>query len=266
MEAQLTSTTAPGKVFSNRSELAAHYKSDWHKYNLKRRQAGLQVLLETDFQARLEAAKALRQEQKQAGKDHLKDSSKKKKHRKQSNATSAVNVSSQAAAYDRIKESLSQSEQDVVEHAKDQTFAAATEEDYTNGTGEPTQEQLEEEAKIEIDPLQCLFDRHCSTTVQSNVQRMQRKYGFFVPDQEYLTDLEGLIGYCHEKIKLGHMCLYCQRIFTTWQGCQRHMISTNHTKLRYEPNVDLEDLSVFYDFSEADAEFLGNTKVASISR
>ena len=75
-----------------------------------------------------------------------------------------------------------------------------------------------------------------------------------------LVDREGLVGYCHEKIKLGHVCLFCQKIFTTWQGCQKHMISTSHTKLRYENGVDLEEFTVFYDFREADAEFLGRHK------
>lgn len=38
--------------------------------------------------------------------------------------------------------------------------------------------------------------------------------GFFVcvVDRiECLADLEGLLGYCHEKIKLGHYCLYCEK-------------------------------------------------------
>jgi pre-60S factor REI1 len=34
------------------------------------------------------------------------------------------------------------------------------------------------------------------------------------------------------------------------------MISKRHTKLKYEAGIDLEDLSVFYDFTEADNEFL----------
>jgi len=34
------------------------------------------------------------------------------------------------------------------------------------------------------------------------------------------------------------------------------MLSKSHTKLKYEAGVDLEDLSVFYDFAEADNEFL----------
>ncbi|EJK51269.1 hypothetical protein THAOC_29573, partial [Thalassiosira oceanica] len=48
----LTSTTAPGKAFASRAELQDHYKSDWHQYNLKRRDAGLPMLNEEDFTVR----------------------------------------------------------------------------------------------------------------------------------------------------------------------------------------------------------------------
>jgi len=120
-------------------------------------------------------------------------------------------------------------------------------------------EPEKEEAPPVIDPRQCLFDSHMSPTIPHNIERMQRKYGFFIPDQEYLIDTEGLLGYCHEKIKLGHCCLYCQKYFSSWQACQKHSISTRHTKLRYERGIDLHEFDPFYDFAEADAEFTGRT-------
>jgi pre-60S factor REI1 len=237
MDAQLTSTTAPGTIFATRADLAAHYKSEWHRYNLKRREAGLPVLLLVDFEARLEAAKALRQD-KQAGKDHLKRgaSVKTKSEKKKEAAAAAVQTQEQNGGTAPVDPT-----QDVP---------------MTDGDA-PTPQQVEEEEAIEIDPRQCLFDKHMSKSVKANVDRMHRKYGFFIPDVEYLDDLEGLVGYCHEKVKLGHMCLYCQRVFRTWQGCQKHMMSKEHCKIRYELHVDMEDFAVFYDFSEADAAFLG---------
>jgi pre-60S factor REI1 len=57
--------------------------------------------------------------------------------------------------------------------------------------------------------------------------------------------------------------IYCHKVFPTWQGCQKHMISKRHTKLRYESGIDLEDLTVFYDFSEADNAFLQSVGVAA---
>ena len=186
---QLTSTTAPGKVFASRQELADHYKSDWHKYNLKRREAGLPLLLESDFQARLAAALSLRQEDVRDGTNHLKKGKKQKKKSKRQNAP--VVMKSQAASYEKAKENNSEMVAETV--------------DEKEAMDEGEAEQPAEEEKVVIDPKQCLFDRHFSASVEANADRMYRKYGLFIPDREYLTDLEGLIGYCHEKVKLGHM-------------------------------------------------------------
>lgn len=62
------------------------------------------------------------------------------------------------------------------------------------------------------------------------------------------------MGYCQEKIKLGHYCLYCEKVFPTWQGCQNHMISKQHTKFRYEKGY-WDELDPFYDFNADNAEF-----------
>lgn len=246
---QLTSTTAPGKIFSSRSDLAEHYKSDWHKYNLKRREAGMTMLTYDEFNARLEAAIALRKEQEEravrGGMDHLKDKSttnqmldkkknngqqrlSKRKQRQQERITGASAINDTAEENDFEEDHMEEME-----------------------SAEHVQEEIPD-----IDPLQSLFDNHISSSVQHNITYMYEKYGFFVPDREFLVDSEGLIGYCAEKVKLGHICLYCQQVFTTWQGCQKHMIDTRHTKLRYELGVDLDEYDVFYDFTEDDREFL----------
>ena len=196
---QLTSTTAPGKVFASRKELADHYKSDWHKYNLKRREAGLPLLLESDFQARLAAALSLRQEEGRHGTSHLKRGKKQKPKRNKNNkkdhygSEGGVVAKSQAEAYDKMKED---------DNAEDGEAPVATTMETEEQGEEGGEQAVEEEEAPVIDPKQCLFDRHFSATVEANADRMYRKYGFFLPDREYLTDVEGLIGYCHEKIKV----------------------------------------------------------------
>ena len=72
---------------------------------------------------------------------------------------------------------------------------------------------------------------------------------------EHLVDLEGLLGYCQEKIKLGHYCLYCDKMSKTWQGCQKHMIQKQHCKIRYETG-HWEELDIFYDFKKDNETFL----------
>jgi pre-60S factor REI1 len=277
----LTSTTAPGKVFDSRLDLANHYKSDWHKYNLKRREAGMAMLEEEDFNARLEAALALRKEREgraaRTGTDHLKNKKNrkeikhKKKNKKKNNSNSNSNEQQQheqeantsdtaipttTSATEIGNSTASTSPDDVERSQNDESNIANSSSADVN----MEEEEEEEEEAPTIDPRQCLFDNHMSASVEKNVDRMYQKYGFFIPDREYLVDLEGLIGYCAEKVKLGHMCLYCQKTFSTWRGCQEHMIDTQHTKLLYERGKDQEEFDVFYDFTEADAEFLGTTK------
>lgn len=243
---ELTSTTAPGKIFTSRADLAAHYKTPWHKYNLKRREAGLPPLLETDFLARLSAAQAVHTERsskkqkgaENVGKGHLKNIKNNKPTNGNDNSPAIV------IASDNIESQSSQEIGGESNAQKEQNYIAPS---------------IKTQKTLEINPKQCLFDRHVSATVQANVDRMHRKYGFFIPDYEYLTDMTGLIGYCHEKIQLGNLCLYCHRTFRTSRSCIQHMRNKVHTKLRYEIGIDLEDLDVFYDFTEANDAFFNST-------
>ena len=253
----LTSTTAPGKVFVDRVALANHYKSDWHKYNLKRREAGMPLLAEEDFQARLEAALALRREREgreaRTGKDHLKKDKKKKKSNNNNNNNNQTNKTTPQLPSEEEEE---QQTSTIME--TDGTTAVVEEKQQEDDSNHNNKMEVEEGPPV-IDPRQCLFDNTVCVTVQDNIDRMYQKYGFFIPDQEYLISPENLVGYCAEKIKLGQICLYCQKSFSSWKGCQEHMIMTRHTKIRYERGIDQEEFDVFYDFTEADAEFLGTT-------
>lgn len=173
--AKLTSTTAPGKTFASRSELADHYKSDWHKYNLKRREASLPLLEEQEFQARWEAAIALRQEkEKKNGTDHLKTANRnnngKKQHKKRQNEPSPRTSRGAEGRGDKEEEDLpagGRGDDDV------------TMEEQKGGSGLVAESQ----ETPEIDPKQSLFDSHRSGSLDDNVAYMQRKYGFFIPDQ-----------------------------------------------------------------------------------
>ena len=161
----LTSTTAPGKTFASRAELAEHYKSDWHKYNLKRREAGLPLLEEADFRARWEAALAMRKEKEakmHAGTGHLKNKDKarnkkaKQKQLQQQQEEQTASTAPVGADGDM-----------VVEEPRKKISA----------------ELAASQENPDIDPKQSLFDNHTSETLKENVEYMQRKFGFFLPDK-----------------------------------------------------------------------------------
>mmetsp|Transcript_57915 Transcript_57915/g.141501 ORF Transcript_57915/g.141501 Transcript_57915/m.141501 type:complete len:507 (+) Transcript_57915:108-1628(+) len=277
--ATMTSTTAPGKVFGSRSELADHYKSDWHKYNLRRREAGLVMLNEHDFTARWEAALALKAEKERTsqknGQDHIKNKNKKNHHKKKNKKDDSATTMVKGNSYDEFKNRQQQQEQQQGDEKmsnaddQDQNDGGDDIDDDTNTNNSSNNNNntkkvmpaalVESQENPEIDPNQSLFDSHRSETLNGNMEYMHKKYGFFVPDQECLLDGEGLLGYLHEKIKLGHYCLYCEKVFPTWQGCQQHMINKQHTKLRYEQGHDWDELDPFYDFSSQNQDFLIET-------
>ncbi|KAL7473561.1 hypothetical protein ACHAXS_014004 [Conticribra weissflogii] len=259
---QLTSTTAPGKFFASRSELQEHYKSDWHRYNLKRREAGLPMLNEKDFQYRLEAAVALRKEregrQERTGVDHLgkvaKSNAKKelkKEMKKAQKVEGKGNRGKPKVATKRENVVTTEEEADAVgEHNSNEDINSNVEDDI---------EIEDEDGELpEIDPCQSLFDNQTSSTLEENIEYMRQTYSFFIPDVEFIADLEGLIGYCSEKIRLGRTCLYCQKMFTSHEGCMKHMRDKRHCKILYERGVDQEEFDVFFDFSKVNEEFLSS--------
>ena len=108
--------------------------------------------------------------------------------------------------------------------------------------------QLEEE-NCPIGANISIFDNVAFSTVDECVEHMAFKYGFFIPDQEYLTDRDGFLLYLNEKVKLGGMCLYCQKQLKPGRPCQNHMKSKSHCKVKYEEDVDMEEFEDFYDFT-----------------
>jgi len=118
---------------------------------------------------------------------------------------------------------------------------------------EKTEEQLIEEkianAKI-LEITDCLFCRNKAEDLESNINHMAKIHGFFIPDIEYLQNLEGLISYLGEKISIGNVCLYCNetgRAFHSMESVQAHMRDQSHCKLKYEEEID--EYEDFYDFS-----------------
>ncbi len=94
-----------------------------------------------------------------------------------------------------------------------------------------------------------IFDDKEFENVDDCVSHMALNFGFFVPDIEHLKDMNGLLSYLGEKVKLGGYCLYCQRKFNDWRSCQNHMVSKSHCKIAYQEDVDVDEYDDFYDFS-----------------
>jgi pre-60S factor REI1 len=96
--------------------------------------------------------------------------------------------------------------------------------------------------------LKCLFCNYTSPTFPLNISHMLRYHGMFIPEQEYLVNLSGLISHLHRKINEFHACLYCGKVKPTVVGIQTHMRDTGHCMIAFDSEDEMLDIGQFYDF------------------
>ncbi|KAL0941771.1 C2H2 type zinc finger domain-containing protein [Colletotrichum truncatum] len=94
----------------------------------------------------------------------------------------------------------------------------------------------------------CLFCNYESPSVTLNASHMERFHDMFIPEKQYLVDLEGLLQHLQERIHEGHQCLYCFKTKKTAFAVQTHMRDKGHCKIPYDTEEVQLDIGDFYDF------------------
>ncbi|TMW56257.1 hypothetical protein Poli38472_008905 [Pythium oligandrum] len=264
--------TACRLSFATPAEQKEHFRSDWHRYNLKRKVVELPPVTEEQFNFRMQ--KVLAEKQAQVEKDPKQKQLKKKEEIAKAGVKTitkcvACNKAfTTANAYENhlaSKKHIANAKQNpesanAVETitkkvelvSVDKKEEDAEEEEDDENAGAPAMSLEEYKKQIPLDKEDCIFCSHRAADLDSCLSHMLKEHGFFIPDVDYLVDLEGLVGYLAEKVKLGHFCLYCNgkgKTFRSYQDVQKHMTSLSHCKLLYEEDEDMEELLDFYDFS-----------------
>eukprot|EP01006_Ploeotia_vitrea_P040571 TRINITY_DN66434_c8_g1_i1.p1 TRINITY_DN66434_c8_g1~~TRINITY_DN66434_c8_g1_i1.p1 ORF type:complete len:480 (+),score=259.99 TRINITY_DN66434_c8_g1_i1:89-1441(+) len=269
-------------------ERTAHYRAEFHRYNVKRRCANLPPIDEPTFLAQLaQLAKASggkasrsdaqRQQQQQQQsvfhcglcrksfkseslhEQHLRS----KKHRKKE-------------ASQRAQEKLSSGTvQRVVSATRPDTSAdASADASEVDGDVNVVEEGAEDGGEYDDDddddmefdeddaeaiaamalkqpiPLNtCLFCPRQFSSLKPALDHMLSEHGFFLPYAEYLVDVEGLVEYLGAKIGQGNMCIYCNATFHSTHAVQQHMGAKSHCKLNLDSEDAVEEyLDGFYEF------------------
>lgn len=271
--------------FQNADIQREHYKTDWHRYNLKRRVAELPPVTAEEFQKRVLQQRTADEEAQQevslycsaCRKQFISDKSyenhlNSKKHREN------VQHAEKSA---QVLGSQNDAAMKQVQHEN----KAATIEDASNDGDEEDDMDVEEVDSDEWDddfenPIarnDCIFCAHHSEDLVENVKHMSIAHSFFVPDTEYIIDLEGLLMYLGEKVARGKdtiffcneiisifdgilltfisdfICLWCNdrgRTFYSLDAVQKHMKDKGHCKMLHE-GLALAEYADFYDYSSS---------------
>jgi len=244
-------------IFSNTEAQREHYKQEWHKYNLKRKIAGLSPITNAEY---IEKISKQIQETELINKGKSWNCEVCKKTFNSENAYKNHEVSKKHIENVEKKKLMKK------DNIDDDDSSSDFSEDDENNTKEPkinwkkrfaeakTEEEfqkvLDEKIKLsrKIEETECLFCDFKGQTFEEKMDHMTVDHSFFIPDIEYLSNLNGLINYLGEKISIGNTCIYCERMFHSLEGVRKHMLDKGHTKISYEEGPDLE-ISNFYDFS-----------------
>jgi len=221
-----------------------HFKGDWHRYNLKRKVAELPVVTAEVFETRKEA------HEKQSKADN-------KELKAPGNYCVACGKSfkNQKAYENHI---LSKKHQEMIlKFETKPAFVPKIEEPIEAEESDDDDDMEVEEVdsdEWEDDPVpvtDCIFCSHHSSNMDKNIVHMTKEHSFFLPDPEYITNLEGLVEYLGAKVGQGHMCLWCNekgKSFTALSDVQRHMLDKGHCKLLHD-GESLIEYDEWYDYS-----------------
>ncbi|CAL1269024.1 unnamed protein product [Larinioides sclopetarius] len=259
-------------VFSVPELHQEHYKSDWHRYNLKRRLAELPSITKEEFDKRAESSKEIQGNDarlswrcemcnkhfstENAKNNHLKS----KKHLDSlSEFSKDKKTSREVARSDDKKMDKADASDDKKTYKAD---AIANDMDVDDDDGEwescddsDDDENVITEGTLTVETNDCLFCNHQSQSTEDNVTHMKEAHSFFIPEKEKLVHLDKFIGFLAVKIHFG-ICLWCNgrgKQFKTVESLKKHMIDKGHCKILFEGKAKIA-YKRFYQDGEIDVE------------
>ncbi|XP_033350886.1 zinc finger protein 622 [Bombus vosnesenskii] len=247
-----------------------HYKSDWHRYNLKRKVAELPPASVEEFQKRVITQRTKGYKEKEEGTISCKICKKNFNTRNQYENHLLSKKHKEKCAKQNVP---FETENEDLENNAGPSFGSVIKK---NVQGKVSVKQLSEDMEVDSDiesinsdewmedtenPVtnnNCLFCNHHSRSLVRNLKHMTIAHSFFVPDPEYCTDIKGLLVYLGKKIFAGYMCIWCNdsgRCFQSVEAARAHMIDKGHCKMLHEGDA-LAEYAEFYDYSSSypDAE------------
>ncbi|KAB2072217.1 hypothetical protein ES319_A07G001700v1 [Gossypium barbadense] len=272
---------ACNREFVDEAERKLHYKSDWHRYNLKRKVAGVPGVTEALFLARQTALAEEKDKQNETpmlyscglcGKGYRSSKAYSQHLKSRAHiAQTSQHLEEEKAAIIKpfIRRAVNKPPQprDTNDEESDDNWVEVDpDEDLTSGD-EMHIDNGEETGREELDPCCCFMCDLKHDTIESCMVHMHKFHGFFIPDVEFLKNPEGLLIYLGLKVKRDFICLYCNERchpFTSLEAVRKHMAAKGHCKVQYGDGDEDEEaeLEEFYDYSSSYVDDWGKQLVA----
>ncbi|XP_058803820.1 cytoplasmic 60S subunit biogenesis factor ZNF622 [Phymastichus coffea] len=243
-----------------------HYKSDWHRYNLKRKVAELPPITVEEFQRRVIAQRSKVDEESQSQslickackknfntKNQYDNHLLSKKHKEKTlKSDSSISLENDEVMRESNEESTSSG---PIKKLKNSIEINETKNDMEVDSDVESVDSDEwlEDTDNPVVRNDCLFCHHHSKSWVKNLKHMTTVHSFFIPDPEFCIDIKGLLIYLGEKVFAGYMCVWCNdkgKAFRSAEAARTHMLDKGHCKMLHEGEA-LAEYASFYDYSSS---------------
>ncbi|XP_038899653.1 cytoplasmic 60S subunit biogenesis factor REI1 homolog 1 [Benincasa hispida] len=276
---------ACNKEFLDVEEQKLHYKSEWHRYNLKRKVANVPGVTEALFLARQSAAAA--QENAKSRETSMlyscglcsKAYRSAQAHAQHLKSRSHIIRASQGAHDQEVEKPIIKPlPQRISNKVPQQSEEEESEEEWEEVDpnevmvdGNEDQDDDIDDIEVDLDPSCCFMCDLEHDTIESCMVHMHKQHGFFIPDIEYLKDPKGFLTYIGLKVMRDFRCLYCNDNclpFSSLEAVRKHMEAKSHCKVHYGDEDENEEVELeeFYDYSSSYVDGSGNQLVPSGTR
>ncbi|KAG7816402.1 hypothetical protein KL928_004958 [Ogataea angusta] len=267
-------------AFSRPEDQRSHMKTDWHRYNLKRRVSQLPPITEELFNEKVgnititsegndireglsgvDAKQMTKKEQRRLEKEALLE---KKKQLLEIAKRRMISSNDQVPVHDDIKAERAEVES-LPNDGKGKPMLFDNTQDQANDVYDEdwkTEQLIDQKIKnkVEIPSDTCMFCGYVSLDLDGNIDHMFKSHGLYIPEMSYLVDKAGLISYLSEKIGLGNMCLSCNFQGRNIESVRQHMRAKGHCKIPYETLDEKMEISEFYNF---ESSYFRNTEAGA---
>lgn len=269
--------------FPNSDAQRYHMKTDWHRYNLKRRVAGLPPVDAAIYAEKVQQSQKYQEETDEFGFKVLKPKDKSlhinKQHprgrisqishgfHKDHLEDRGVSPASVTSDFSHLSMGESVYSHPATHTDVDSNFDTGSElatqsddEDYNDDqdySDDYDSDNLQSDDEFVEEPLQpitsCIFCGVAHNELEQNVTHMFKSHGLYIPERSYLVDLKGLLEYLISVIVIENECLCCNFQGKNLESIRAHVTSKGHCRLPYESKEERARFADFYDFSSTEA-------------
>lgn len=247
-------------------------KSEWHRYNLKRRVADLPRLSLQVFMEKVALnSNVVREEdeygfpvhaKKESGERQLTKKDLKRLNSEMKRAPGAevdpetasvdtdITTGSQFSLGDSLADDRTETESNIeTESAADSDrlseFELISEGDYLD---------IDEDSYDVFEKNNCIYCNVPHDSMDLALEHMFKGHGLYIPDQKYLVDVAGLIEFLWQIISLDHECICCGFQGKNLESIQDHCVSKAHCRMPYEYPGQKLFFANFYQYPQTEAE------------